>query len=228
MKVISVLGRKGGSGKTLVSHFISLGFGRLGYDVVMLQTDVRTERPQEYLQDRPYWLTSIAGDPSTDQKIMRDAYVRTERIPNSILVVDGGANRRNVDFFIAETSHLVLIPVGTSAEDIGVATSDYDEISDHLEKVGSSAGVYFVLNRWPGEARRQEVILKRKWVMNFIKDDESRRFPIPIPDMPSLSDITYGEPPFPVSPQMTKRAVEVADILAMKLQISPSVMTAAE
>lgn len=228
MKVISVLGRKGGSGKTLVSHFISLGFGRLGYDVVMLQTDVRTERPQEMIQDRPYWLTSIVGDPSTDKKIMRDAYVKTERIPNSVLVVDGGANRRNVDFFIADTSHLILIPVGTSGEDIAVASADYDEISEHIAKSGGKASIFFVLNRWPGEARKQEVLLKRKWVSNFLERDEGKRFPIPIPDMQSLSDITSGETPFPSSPQLTKRAVEVADVIAMRLKITPTIMTAAE
>jgi len=226
VRVISVLGRKGGSGKTLVSHFISLGLGRMGFDVVMLQTDVRTERPPELIQDRPYWLTSIVGDPTTDKKIMRDAYVRTERIPNSVLVVDGGANRRNVDFFIAETSHLILIPVGTSAEDISVATADFEEISDHLARAGRTPWVYFILNRWPGEARKQEVVLKRRWVSNFLGSSDAKRFPVPIPDMQSLSDITCGEAPFPASPQLTKRAVEIAEVLALKLQLSPSVMAA--
>jgi cellulose biosynthesis protein BcsQ len=226
MKVISVLGRKGGSGKTLVSHFLSLGFGRLGYDVVMLQTDVRTERPPEMIQDRPYWLTSIVGDPTTDRKIMRDAYVKTERIPNSVLVVDGGANRRAVDLFIAETSHLILIPVGNSMEDISVAQADYEEISDHLERVGKKPSVYYILNRWPGEARKQEVVMKRRWVNNFLEMNEKRRFPVAIPDMQSLSDLTSGEAPFLASPQMTKRAIEVSEFIAMKLKLAPSAVAA--
>jgi len=229
MKVISVLGRKGGSGKTLVSHYLSLGLGRMGYDVIMLQTDVRTARPQEYIKDRPYWLVSIHGDPSTDLNLMRDVYARANRIPNSVLIVDGGANRRNVDLFVAGTSHLVLIPVGVSAEDIAVATADYDEIASHLEANNGIAEVYFILNRWPGEMRKQDVLLKRKWVSDFLNQDESRRFPISIPDMPSLMDITFDMPPYPVSPQMTKRAIDAAEIIAMKLGLKePTILAAAE
>jgi hypothetical protein len=225
MKVISVLGRKGGSGKTLVSHFISLGFGSIGFDTVMLQTDVRCGRPTERIDNRPYWLTSIVGDPEKDKKIMREAYVRTERIPNSVLVVDGGANRRAVDYFIAETSHIILIPVGCSEEDIAVAESDYDDLSEHLIKKGKKPSIYYILNRWPGDARRLEVVMKRRIVNKFLDANEKKRFPIAVVDMNSLADITSGTA-FSASPMMAKRAIEVSEMLSMKLGLSPTPMAA--
>lgn len=217
MKVVSVLGRKGGQGKTLVSHFLSLGLGRLGHDVVMFQTDVRAARPQEYVENRPYWLAGINGDPSQDVNLVRDVYLRTSKIANSILVVDGGANRRNLDLFIAETSHLVFIPVGFGGEDISVGIRDYEELSSHLESKGSPTEVYFILNRWPGDTRKNETIMRRKWVADFLNTWSHRQLPIGIPDMTSLMDISSDDAPYPVQAAHFKRANDIAALIALKL-----------
>src|SRR5690606_6199450 len=194
MKAIAVFGRKGGSGKTLLSHFLSHGMSLLDFTTIMLQTDVRTARPPEIIDTRSYMLASTRGD-GTDLTLIQKVIDKASALPNSVLVMDGGANRRNLDLALAPLADLVLVPTGYSAEDIAVAEQDYWELTGRLSEVGSSAEVYIVMNRWPGLTRKLNHIQQKQWVREFLArcDRQDNLFPYFVPDMPSLLDMAHGE-----------------------------------
>jgi len=217
MKAIAVFGRKGGSGKTLLSHFLSHGMSLLDFTTIMLQTDVRTARPPEIIDTRSYMLASTRGD-GTDLTLIQKVIDKASALPNSVLVMDGGANRRNLDLALAPLADLVLVPTGYSAEDIAVAEQDYWELTGRLSEVGSSAEVYIVMNRWPGLTRKLNHIQQKQWVREFLArcDRQDNLFPYFVPDMPSLLDMAHGEDP-KYTPLIDGRARSFARLVARKL-----------
>lgn len=220
MKAIAVFGRKGGSGKTLLSHFLSHGMSLLDYTTIMLQTDVRTARPPEIINTRSYMLASTRGD-GTDLTLIQKVIDKAGALPNSVLVMDGGANRRNLDLALAPLADLVLVPTGYSAEDIAVAEQDYWELSGRLAEVESSAEVYIVMNRWPGLTRKLNHIQQKQWVREFLSrcDRQGNLFPYFVPDMPSLLDMAHGEDP-KYTPLIDGRARAFARLVARKLGLA--------
>lgn len=196
MKTIAVFGRKGGSGKTLVSHMLSHGMSMLGYNVVMLQTDVRTNRPPDMVDGRDYWLASAKGEQS-DPDFLLKTFEKTAEISNSVLVIDGGANRRNIDLVLTPLSDLVLVPTGYSDEDVQVAEADFWELTEKLQQAGSTAEAYILMNRWPGVTKKLRQIQQKPWIKEFTLRAERQKylFPFFIPDMPSLLDMANGAAP---------------------------------
>lgn len=217
MKAIAVFGRKGGSGKTLVSHMLSHGMSMLGYTVVMLQTDVRTNRPPDLVEGRDYFLASTRGD-QTDTDFLLKTFDRTAGMSNSILVIDGGANRRNIDLVLTPLSDLILVPTGYSCEDVQVAEADFWELTGKLQEAKSEAEVFILMNRWPGLYRKLQQVQQKPWVKEFITRTERQRclFPFFIPDMPSLLDMANSEAP-KTTPLIDGKARSFATFVSRKL-----------
>lgn len=217
MKAIAVFGRKGGSGKTLVSHMLSHGMTMLGYTVVMLQTDVRTNRPPDLVEGREYFLATTRGD-DNDSNFLLKTFDRTSALSNSILVIDGGANRRNIDLVLTPLTDLILVPTGYSHEDVQVAEADFWELSNKLRESKSEAEAYILMNRWPGVARKLQQVQQKPWVRDFIVRTERQKslFPFFIPDMPSLLDMANSEAPR-TTPLIDGKARAFATFVARKL-----------
>lgn len=222
MKAIAVFGRKGGSGKTLVSHFLSHGMSLLNFTTIMLQTDVRTNRPAEILDGRSYMLASTQGD-GTDERLIQKIVDHAGALNNSILVMDGGANRRKLDLALAPLADLVLVPTCYSPEDLAVAEADYWELQDRLTSEGSKAEVFIICNRWPGLVRKMNQIHQKPWVKEFFAKTERQGnlFPFYVPDMPSLLDMANGEAPR-YTPLVDGRARGFASLVARKLGLNAS------
>ena len=218
MKAIGVFGRKGGSGKTMVSHFLSHGLSELKHATVMLQTDVRTTRPPELINTRAYMLASTRGDNSSDTDLILQLVEKVGQIPDSVLVADGGANRRNIDFALAHICNLILIPTGYSPEDVSVAEHDYWELTEYVSQNGLPAEVYIVMNRWPGVTQKLSRIQQRPWVREFLARCErnGNLFPYYLPDMPSLLDMAHGEDP-KYTPMIDSKARAFAKLVALKI-----------
>lgn len=210
MKVIGVFGKKGGSGKTLVSHFLAHGMSKgLGIDTLILQTDVRTVRPDEFHLKRMYAMTSVPNvDPDTDLNHILQVYARFATQQNLVMIIDGGANRSALDLALAPLCDIVLVPFGTSKEDIDVADGDYwairQIVSEKIKKAIAQDGVPFkdtkvtlLQNRWPGVKAKMDALMAKPRIRDYIFKAESQgmMFPKYIADMQSLSEIATTDDP---------------------------------
>lgn len=242
LRSISVLGRKGGVGKTRISHLLGWGFGMAGYNVVVIMTDVRDKMPAERVEGRPYYVRGIQHDLSgraeENESVRFDKSIKLitqtisdmRRIKNSVIIYDGGANRKYMDNALAALSDMVLLPVGTSEEDISVARKDYDQIRDFLaaernvlEAAGKSTPynpiLAYIRNRWPGDRRREDTLFRRQHIRDFEEKDKSRILDVTITDLLSSMDIAGDEPE--CSRQVEIVYNELADYLGSILGIRP-------
>jgi len=131
-KLICVIGNKGGTGKTSITHMLCHGFGLLGIRSIAVLTDAAREPLQR--GDRSY--TPLDGrTPEKLEKILN----KLETMSDWVGVIDGGANRQEVDKQLYELSSLVLLPFRDSHEDIRTVRQD-------LEKYPSAFGIP---SQWP-------------------------------------------------------------------------------
>lgn len=131
-KLICVIGHKGGTGKTSITHMLCHGFGLLGMRSIAVLTDFARE--PLYRGDRGY--TPLDGrTPEKLEKIMD----KLESMPEWIGVIDGGANRPDMDKHLYEVCSLTLLPFRDSHEDIRTVRHDLE----------SYTTAYGIPSQWP-------------------------------------------------------------------------------
>jgi cellulose biosynthesis protein BcsQ len=210
MKVIGVFGKKGGSGKTLVAHYIAHGMSKgLKVETMVMQTDVRTVRPDEFVSGREYGMSSIPNEnPEKDFEYILKLYEKASQLPNLCLIIDGGANRTALDKKLAPLCDLVLIPFGYGKEDMDVAEADLWALkleAKNAQKRQIEQGfdpaidtkVMLLQNRWPGTQSKFQSITNRPSVRDFLfkAEEQNMLFPKYIPDMPSLTEMANSNDP---------------------------------
>lgn len=130
--IICVIGNKGGTGKTTLSHMLSHGLGLLGQRSACVLTDTYRE----------------PLDPNGRRYLIADARSRealakvTEKIRSLkawLGVIDGGGNRTEMDRHLYSLADLVLLPFRDSHEDIRTLIRDL-EMFPHA---------YAVPSQWP-------------------------------------------------------------------------------
>jgi len=139
-RVITVAGRKGGTGKTVLSHSLAHGLGLHGIATVMVTTDPDREILPS---DSRRYLTQDGRDPARLVELL----ARVEGDPQFVVVIDGGGNRPAFDAVLAEASDITIVPFTPSAEDIRVLRLDLQRIPD----------AYALPNRWPTNAMAKKV-----------------------------------------------------------------------
>jgi hypothetical protein len=118
-KLICVIGNKGGTGKTSITHMMCHGFGLLGMRSIAVLTD--PSRDPLLRENRNY--TPLDGrSPEKLEKIL----AKLESMPEWIGVIDGGANRPEMDEYLYEKARLTLLPFRESHEDIRTVHKDLD------------------------------------------------------------------------------------------------------
>lgn len=117
--MICVIGNKGGTGKTSITHMLCHGFGLLGMHSIAVLTD--TTREPLLRGNRGY--TPLDG--RTTEKLEK-IITKLENMPDWIGVIDGGANRPEMDKFLYEKAQLVLLPFRDSHEDIRTVRQDLE------------------------------------------------------------------------------------------------------
>jgi len=131
-KLICVIGNKGGTGKTSITHMLCHGFGLLGMRSIAVLTDM--SREPLFRSDRGY--TPLDGrTPDKLEKIL----TKLESMPEWIGVIDGGANRPEMDKMLYETANLSLLPFRDSHEDIRTVRLDLEHYPE----------AYGVPSQWP-------------------------------------------------------------------------------
>jgi hypothetical protein len=223
MKVIACLGRKGGSGKTMTSHLLAHGLSKgYGLPVNVVMTDVREDTPINFHPDRSYWLSPITNkDTKSDLEALDRIFVQTQKIPDSVLIIDGGANRANVDRAFSLLADFIMIPVAYGEEDVKVAEADFLGLLQHLQGSNSNADICVIRNRWPGAGRAQQRLFQKNYIRNFIAKGERMNmfFPDFIPDMPSLLDMANANDP-KTTPLIDGVSCRFAEVVALKVGIT--------
>ncbi|MCK0510487.1 hypothetical protein [Aromatoleum buckelii] len=118
-EIICVIGNKGGTGKTTLSHMLSQGLGLLGHRSACVLTD--TTREPLSPEGRRY----ITADART-----RDALTKVvdklRTLDEWIGIIDGGGNRTEMDRHLYALADIVLLPFRESHEDIRTVLRDLE------------------------------------------------------------------------------------------------------
>ncbi|MFT3736059.1 MAG: hypothetical protein QM776_13710 [Rhodocyclaceae bacterium] len=118
-EIICVIGIKGGTGKTTLSHMICHGLTLLGKRAACVMTDEFREPL------RPEGRNYVVADARSAKA--REKMMETLRgLPGWVGVLDGGANRTDTDMTLYKLSSLVLLPFRDSAEDLRAVAQDLE------------------------------------------------------------------------------------------------------
>jgi cellulose biosynthesis protein BcsQ len=222
MKVIGSLGRKGGSGKSMISHLLAHGLSKAyGLPVNVVMTDVREDKPVNFNPNREYFISSIGNkDAKQDTLELDRIFAQTAKIPDSILIIDGGANRANIDMAFSRYCDMILIPMGYGVEDIRVGEADFWNLIGAVQEHEATGRVCIIRNRWPGAERERDRILNKPWVKLFMQKAErsSMLFPDFVPEMPSLLDMANADDP-KTTPLIDSVSARFAEIVAAAVGI---------
>ncbi|CAM5467023.1 hypothetical protein [Thauera mechernichensis] len=138
-EIICVIGNKGGTGKTTLSHMLCQGLGLLGQRAACVLTD--TSREPLVPTGRRY----VIADART-----RDALTKVVNklrgLEDWIGVIDGGGNRTEMDRKLYALSDIVLLPFRESHEDIRTVARDLEMFPR----------AYAVPTQWPHNAWQRE------------------------------------------------------------------------
>ena len=141
--IICVIGNKGGTGKTTLSHMLCQGLGLLGQRSVCVLTDT--------------WREPL--DPAGRRYLVADARSRealtkvTDKIRSLqawMGVIDGGGNRSEMDRKLYGMADLVLLPFRDSHEDIRTVVRDLEMFPR----------AYAIPTQWPTNAWQREAAEK--------------------------------------------------------------------
>ncbi len=118
-QIICIIGNKGGTGKTTVSHMLAQGFGLLGQRSACVLTD--TAREPLSPEGRRY-LTADARSPEALGKVMD----KLRTLNGWMGVIDGGGNRNEIDRKLYSLADVVLLPFRDSHEDMRTVVRDLE------------------------------------------------------------------------------------------------------
>ena len=145
-RVVAFAGSKGGTGKTTLSHLAAHGAGSLPRPIpaVVVTTD-----PEDTLAEGERRYVIVDG---RSPALLADQLQRLLGIERLLILVDGVANRVDVDRVLADIADLIVVPYGPSAQDGARAAANLEDLSAAVA----------MPNRWPthpGVAKRA-----RRWL----------------------------------------------------------------
>lgn len=118
-EIVCIIGNKGGTGKTTLSHMLCQGMGLLGQRSVCVLTD--THREPLSPEGRRYLIADARTRESLGKVVDK---IRT--LPGWLGVIDGGGNRSEMDRKLYGLASLVLLPFRDSHEDIRTVIQDLE------------------------------------------------------------------------------------------------------
>jgi hypothetical protein len=130
--IISIIGNKGGTGKTTLSHMLAQGLGLFGKYAVAVLTDTYREKLSKLNRN---YLPFDAREPED----LKKAAAKLATVDHWIGVVDGGGNRPEMDEQLAAMASLVLLPFRDSHEDIRTVRRDLERFPN----------AYALPSQWP-------------------------------------------------------------------------------
>lgn len=137
--IICIIGNKGGTGKTTLSHLLCQGFGLLGQRSACVLTDTSRE---PLSPDGRRYVTADARTPEALHKVV--GKLRT--MNGWIGVIDGGGNRADVDRMLNELADIVILPFRDSHEDLRTVLHDLETFPR----------AYALPSQWPTNAWQRD------------------------------------------------------------------------
>ena len=141
--IICIIGNKGGTGKTTLSHMLCQGLGLLGQRSVCVLTDTHRE-PLD--PDGRRYLVADARTREALGKVVDK--IRT--LPGWMGVIDGGGNRSEMDRKLYGLASLVLLPFRDSHEDLRTVVKDLEAFPR----------AWAIPSQWPTNPWQQETAEK--------------------------------------------------------------------
>jgi hypothetical protein len=138
-EIVCIIGNKGGTGKTTLSHMLCQGMGLLGQRSICVLTD--TYREPLDPKGRRY----LIADARTHQVLGKVAD-KIRSLNRWVGVIDGGSNRSEMDHDLYAMASLVLLPFRDSHEDIRTVIKDLDAFPR----------AWAIPSQWPANAWQQE------------------------------------------------------------------------
>jgi chromosome partitioning protein len=142
-EIVCIIGNKGGTGKTTLSHMLCQGMGLLGQRSVCVLTDTHRE-PLD--PDGRRYLVADARTREALGKVVDK--IRT--LPGWMGVIDGGGNRSEMDRKLYGLASLVLLPFRDSHEDIRTVIKDLEAFPR----------AWAIPSQWPTNPWQQEAAEK--------------------------------------------------------------------
>ena len=141
--IICVIGNKGGTGKTTLSHMLCQGLGLLGQRSVCVLTD--TYREPLDPADRRYLIADARS-----REALGKVTDKIRSLQAWLGVIDGGGNRTEMDKRLYGVADLVLLPFRDSHEDIRTVIRDLEMLPR----------AYAIPTQWPTNAWQRETAEK--------------------------------------------------------------------
>lgn len=138
-EIICVIGNKGGTGKTSISHMLCQGLGLLDQRAACVLTDT-TREPLN-----PAGRRYVTADARTRESLTK-VVDKLRTLENWIGVIDGGGNRTEMDRKLYAMSDIILLPFRESHEDIRTVVRDLEMFPR----------AYAVPSQWPTNAWQRE------------------------------------------------------------------------
>ncbi|MCK6389347.1 MAG: hypothetical protein L6Q65_17395, partial [Zoogloea sp.] len=138
-QIICIIGNKGGTGKTTLSHMLCQGFGLLGQRSACVLTDTSRE---PLSPDGRRYVTADARTPEALNKVAG----KLRSMQGWIGVIDGGGNRSEVDRQLDGLCDLVLLPFRDSHEDLRTVLRDLETFPH----------AYALPSQWPTNAWQRD------------------------------------------------------------------------
>ena len=118
-EIICIIGNKGGTGKTTLSHMLAQGLGLMGHKSACVLTDTARE---PLLPDGRRYITADARTPDALMKVVD----KLRTLDEWLGVIDGGGNRTEVDKKLYALADIVILPFRESHEDIRTVVKDLE------------------------------------------------------------------------------------------------------
>lgn len=138
-EIVCIIGNKGGTGKTTLSHMLCQGMGLLGQRSVCVLTD--TQREPLDPDGRRY----LVADARTREALGK-VVDKIRTLPGWLGVIDGGGNRSEMDRKLYGLANLVLLPFRDSHEDIRSVIKDLEAFPR----------AWAIPSQWPSNPWQQE------------------------------------------------------------------------
>ncbi|MBL8482122.1 MAG: hypothetical protein JNJ60_08005 [Rhodocyclaceae bacterium] len=144
-QIVCIIGNKGGTGKTTLSHMLCQGLGLLGHHSVCVLTDTMREPLDP--EGRRY----LVADARSREALVK-VVDKLRTLNKWIGVIDGGANRSEMDRRLYGIAELVLLPFRDSHEDIRALKIDLAAFPRAF-----ALPAQWPTNTWQQEAARKTV-----------------------------------------------------------------------
>lgn len=141
--IICIIGNKGGTGKTTLSHMLCQGLGLLGQRSVCVLTD--TYREPLDPTDRRYLIADARS-----REALGKVTDKIRSLQAWLGVIDGGGNRTEMDRRLYGMADLVLLPFRDSHEDIRTVIRDLEMLPR----------AYAIPTQWPTNAWQRDAAEK--------------------------------------------------------------------